>query len=59
MNSLEPYWYLRFLFEKLPLANTREDYKALLPHYIDKEELKSFKQISDLDSAVAANFQVG
>jgi transposase len=59
MNGLDPYWYLRFLFEKLPLAKTKEDYKALLPHYIDKEELKSFKQSSDLNSAVAANFQVG
>jgi transposase len=59
MNGLDPYWYLRFLFEKLPLAKTQEDYKALLPHYIDKEELKSFKQSSDLDSELAANFQVG
>ncbi|MBI9047158.1 MAG: transposase domain-containing protein [Anaerolineaceae bacterium] len=30
-NDLEPYAYLRFLFERLPLATTRDDYLALLP----------------------------
>ena len=30
-NGREPYWYLRELFEKLPLARTRDDYLALLP----------------------------
>ena len=30
-NGCEPYWYLRELFEKLPLARTRADYVALLP----------------------------
>ena len=29
--GLEPYWYLRFLFEKLPFAQALEDYEALLP----------------------------
>jgi transposase len=38
-NGLEPYRYLRFLFEKLPKAKSREDYKALLPPYIDKAQL--------------------
>ena len=35
-NGLEPYWYLRRLFEHLPLAKTEEDYRALLPQYIDR-----------------------
>jgi len=35
-NGLEPYWYLRYLFERLPLASTEEGYRALLPQYIDK-----------------------
>ena len=30
-NGREPYWYLRELFENLPLARTRADYLALLP----------------------------
>lgn len=29
--GLEPYWYLRFLFEKLPFAQKLDDYEALLP----------------------------
>jgi transposase len=38
-NGLEPYWYLRFLFEKLPQAMTEEDYKALLPQYMKPSQL--------------------
>ena len=30
-NGLEPYGYLRHIFEKLPLAKTLEEYEALLP----------------------------
>ena len=30
-NGLEPYKYLRFIFEKLPLAESKGDYRALLP----------------------------
>lgn len=39
-NGLEPYHYLRSVFEKLPFADTEEDYRNLLPHNID---LKLFK----------------
>lgn len=35
-NGLEPYWYLRYLFERLPLAQTDDDLKILLPQYVDK-----------------------
>ena len=34
-NDLEPYRYLRFLFERLPLVTRPEDYKNLLPQYLD------------------------
>ena len=34
-NGLEPYAYLRHIFEKLPLAQTEKDLKNLLPPYID------------------------
>jgi transposase len=37
-NNLEPYRYLRYLFEKLPLAQIVEDYKSLLPQYVDRNE---------------------
>jgi transposase len=33
-NGLEPYRYLRYLFERLPYAETTEDYKKLLPQYL-------------------------
>ena len=35
-NDFEPYLYLRCLFGLLPLAQNADDYKALLPQYIDK-----------------------
>jgi transposase len=40
-NNLEPYAYLRFLFEKLPLAHSEDDYKSLLPNHIDRSALSS------------------
>ena len=30
-NNLEPYAYLRFIFEKLPMASSLQDYEDLLP----------------------------
>jgi transposase len=39
-NGLKPYEYLRYLLEKLPYAETTEDYKKLLPQYIDPALLK-------------------
>jgi hypothetical protein len=30
-NGLEPYSYLRYIFNALPLATSPEDYQALLP----------------------------
>ena len=35
-NGLEPYWYLRYLFEHLPCAKTKQEYKKLLPQYVDR-----------------------
>jgi transposase len=34
-NGLEPYAYLRHIFRKLPLAQTKQDLKDLLPQNID------------------------
>lgn len=33
-NNLEPYRYLRALIERLPFANSPQDYRALLPQFI-------------------------
>jgi transposase len=35
----EPYWYLRHLFEQLPLAKTRDKMRLLLPMYLDPSEI--------------------
>lgn len=39
-NDLEPYWYLRYLFEMLPKAKSDDDLRALLPHRIDRSLVK-------------------
>jgi len=38
-NGLEPYAYLRYIFEKLPLARTEQDLKDLLPQNIDSDSI--------------------
>jgi transposase len=38
-NGVEPYSYLRHLLENLPSANTDDDYKALLPQYVDRNSV--------------------
>jgi transposase len=35
-NGLEPYRYLRFLFERLPFAKMPEDYRKLTPQHLDR-----------------------
>lgn len=41
LNNLEPYAYLRYLFENLPLAKNNEQIKALMPQYIDRSLIPS------------------
>jgi len=36
-NGLEPLRYLHFVFEKLPLAKSQEDLRALLPQFLDSK----------------------
>ncbi|BCO08952.1 transposase [Desulfolithobacter dissulfuricans] len=38
-NGQEPYSYLRYIFEKIPLAATLEDCEAMLPWNIDPRQL--------------------
>lgn len=38
--GLEPYHYLRYLFERLPLATTPEDHQALLPQRLTPEQIQ-------------------
>ncbi len=39
VNGLEPYRYLRLVFEQLPQAQTVADIEALLPGNVDPENL--------------------
>jgi hypothetical protein len=38
-NGVEPYAYLRHIFKKLPLAQTGQDPKDLLPQNIDPDSI--------------------
>jgi transposase len=38
-NKLDPYKYMRYILEQLPYAKTEDDYKRLLPQYIDRSAL--------------------
>jgi transposase len=38
-NGLEPYAYLRHIFKKLPLAQTEQDFKKLLPQNINPDTI--------------------
>jgi len=40
-NSIEPYRYLRYLFTKLPLAKSSEDYLALTPEHLDQSDFEN------------------
>ena len=39
-NGLNPYKYLKFLFENLPGKKSRDDLKKLLPNYVSIDELR-------------------
>jgi transposase len=43
-NGLDPYYYLRYIFEMLPLAQTEEDYRKLLPQNIDKSQIEAARE---------------
>lgn len=42
-NGLEPYWYLRYLFTNIVNAKTEDDFRNLLPQYIDKGKIQLYK----------------
>ncbi|UCF97253.1 MAG: IS66 family transposase [Spirochaetaceae bacterium] len=41
-NGLEPYRYLKYVFIKIPVAVTQNDYRSLTPQYLDREDFRSF-----------------
>jgi transposase len=42
-NGHEPYAYLKFIFEKLPLIEKDEDYQSLLPQHLNPSDIKKLK----------------
>ena len=40
-NEIEPQAYLKYLFERFPVAQTTEEIKALMPQHVDKSLLPS------------------
>ncbi len=43
-NDLEPYGYLRYLFEQLPLITDGHGYRKLLPQYVDRDKITCVQQ---------------
>lgn len=39
-NNLEPYWYLRYLFSRLPYCEKENDLRSLLPHRLSMDVLR-------------------
>ena len=42
-NFLDPYWYLRYLFENIIHAKTEDDFMALMPQYVDKSRIREYR----------------
>ena len=43
VNNYDPYYYLRYIFEQIPLIKDGKEYKNLLPQYLDREKFNKFK----------------
>ena len=42
-NGLEPYWYLRYLFEKLPVCKCDDEVRSIMPNRIDPDIINKFR----------------
>jgi len=52
-NGLEPYGYLKFIIEQLPLAESVEEIEALLPWHINNDQLTTWDKFSWVGSLTA------
>jgi len=43
-NDLNSFWYLYYIFEKLPLIKSDSEYDKLMPNYIDKKIIEEFQK---------------
>lgn len=44
----EPYWYMRYLFEKLPYAQTDEEVRSLLPYHVKPDEIPAKLNVQNI-----------
>jgi transposase len=42
-NGLEPYWYMRYLFEKLPACKDDDEIRLIMPNRIDPQIIEDFR----------------
>lgn len=42
-NGLEPYWYMRYLFEKLPACKGDDEIRLIMPNRIDPQIIEDFR----------------
>lgn len=42
-NGIEPYWYLRYLFEKLPSCKSDDEIRLIMPNRIDPDIINKFR----------------
>ena len=42
-NGLEPYWYLRYLFENIITVKIEEAFRKLLPQYVDRSKIMEYR----------------
>ncbi len=50
----EPYWYLRYLFEKLPYAESDEEIRSLLPYNVNPKDIPSKLNIQHILETILA-----
>ena len=44
-SGLKPYFYLRYLFDRIPFATTEADYEALLPQNLTPAQIENFTNL--------------
>lgn len=42
-NGLEPYWYLRYLFQNIIRVKTENEMQKLLPQYVDRNAVRELR----------------
>ena len=54
-NGLNPFWYLYYIFEKLPLIKSDLEYDELMPNIINKKVVEEFQKMIKVQSNSVMN----